>query len=152
MDKIQDISAIDFKKSLPSRGALLGIDYGDVRIGVALSDTSRMIASPFETLAHVSEFAPLIQENKIVGFVIGLPKQMDGTEGQQALKTRAFAKKMVEVYGLPVLFWDERFSSSCAEQIFNATGISHKKQKKVIDKTAACYILQGALDLMKNFS
>ncbi len=149
MEKIQDNNALCFKKMLKAGTPVLGIDYGEVRIGVAISDIRLVIASPWKTVAYLKDFDPLIKEVFPSGAVIGLPKQMDGTEGERAKAARLFGKSFEEKYNLPVFFWDERLSSKGVQRdmidIFN---LSRKKRKKIIDKSAASYILQGALDYL----
>ena len=146
---MDDLSPIEFKKSLPAQRAVLGIDYGTKRIGVAISDLLLMTATPLKIVEGKEELDKIIQEREIGGFVIGLPKLMNGKEGAQAELTRKWAQKMQEKYNLPVLFWDERLSSSAVSRILiEGADVSRKRQKEVLDKIAASYILQGALDLL----
>lgn len=146
---MDDLSPIEFKKSLPAQRAVLGIDYGTKRIGVAISDLLLMTATPLKIVEGKEELDKIIREREIGGFVIGLPKLMNGKEGSQAELTRKWAQKMQEKYNLPVLFWDERLSSSAVSRILiEGADVSRKRQKEVLDKMAASYILQGALDLL----
>ena len=140
---------LDFKKQIRPMSQLVGIDYGVKRIGVAVSDLMQMTATPLKIVASMNELMQELGDRNISGFVIGLPKQMNGTEGSQAELTRQWAKILSERYQKPVLFWDERLSSSAVGRIFTEqANLSRKRQKEVMDKVAAAYILQGALDLL----
>ena len=142
-------SPIDFKKQLTPMTQLVGIDYGIKRIGVAVSDLMWMTATPLGIVHSMRELDVLLSERQISGFVIGLPKQMNGEEGAQAKLTREWADILAQRTGKSVLFWDERFSSSAASYILaQEANLSRKRQKEVLDKVAATYILQGALDLL----
>ena len=141
----------DFKRQIQPMTQLVGIDYGTKRIGVAVSDLMQMTATPLKIVASMEELKVILAERKIGGFVIGLPRQMNGEEGEQAKITRAWAQKLFEEYTLPILFWDERFSSAAVSRVFiEQADLSRKRQKEVLDKVAAAYILQGALDLLSN--
>jgi putative Holliday junction resolvase len=143
----------ELKEHLKMGQTILGIDYGSKRIGVASSDMLFTIASPVKII-DVKSFAKTLEEFKAIAkeknagaIVYGLPKQMDGTEGETAENARKFADKMYKELPLPVLFWDERFSSSAVEKMLvREANISRKKRKKVTDKIAATFILQGVLD------
>ena len=140
---------IEFKKVLAPKKAILGIDYGVKRIGVAISDLLWMTATPLKIVENKEDLDKIIRDRDIGGFVVGLPKLMNGQEGSQAKLTRKWAKKLQEKYNLPLLFWDERLSSSAVSRILiEGADISRKRQKEVLDKMAASYILQGALDLL----
>lgn len=140
---------IDFKKHIQPMTQLVGIDYGVKRIGVAVSDLMQMTATPIKIVASMNELLSEIGERNISGFVIGLPKQMNGEEGEQAKLTRQWAKILSEKTQKPILFWDERMSSSAVSRVFiEEANLSRKRQKEVMDKVAAAYILQGALDLL----
>ncbi len=142
---------IEFKKAIKPMTNLVGIDYGVKRIGVAVSDLMQMTATPIKIVASIDEMKKALGERQIGGFVIGLPRQMNGEEGEQAKITRAWAQKLYERYELPILFWDERFSSAAVSRIFvEQADLSRKRQKEVLDKVAAAYILQGALDLLSS--
>lgn len=144
-----DLSPIEFKNSLPAQKAVLGIDYGVKRIGVAISDLLWMTATPLKIVEKKEELDKIIQQRDIGGFVVGLPKLMNGEEGPQALLTRRWVEKLQKRYNLPVLFWDERLSSAAVSRILiEGADVSRKRQKEVLDKMAASYILQGALDLL----
>lgn len=143
----------DFKNSVPKNVCLLGLDTGEKRIGVAVSDASFMIASPLGTVAGTKDVFPdllkLFQGRKIGGIVAGLPLQMDGTEGEQASFARKQAEKIADRLELPLLMWDERLSSSAVDRFLREeAGLSGKKKKGVLDKNAAAFILQGALDAL----
>ena len=139
----------DFKKHIQPMTQLVGIDYGVKRIGVAVSDLMQMTATPIKIVASMNELLSEIRDRNISGFVIGLPKQMNGEEGEQAKLTRQWANILSEKTQKPVLFWDERMSSSAVSRIFiEQANLSRKRQKEVLDKVAAAYILQGALDLL----
>lgn len=146
----------DFKKNLPAYKALLGFDYGAKRIGLAVSDLMRGIATSYKILYRSSwekdlaEIKKIIAEKEICGFVFGLPLQMNGEEGEIAKEVRAFAEKLTTEIPLPVLFWDERLSSSAVERfLIDEIDLSRAKRKKVLDSSAAAYILQGALDALQ---
>jgi putative Holliday junction resolvase len=137
---------------LPVRGALIGLDLGTKTIGVAASDPDRRIAAPVETIARrrfnqdVARILELAAERRSVGLVLGLPINMDGTEGPRAQSTRAFARNLARLTDLPIALWDERLSTAAVERALIAADASRAKRKAVIDQHAAAYILQGALD------
>ncbi|MBO5997872.1 MAG: Holliday junction resolvase RuvX [Alphaproteobacteria bacterium] len=140
---------LDFKKQIQPMTQLVGIDYGTKRIGVAVSDLMQMTATPLKIVSSLDELEKTLADRSIGGFIIGLPRQMNGEEGEQAKVTRAWAQKLYKKYSLPILFWDERLSSSAVSRIFiEQADLSRKRQKEVMDKVAAAYILQGALDLL----
>jgi putative Holliday junction resolvase len=137
---------------LGERGALIGLDLGTKTIGVAVSDPDRRVAAPVETIAR-QRFGPdarrildLAAERRAVGFVLGLPINMDGSEGARAQSTRAFARNLAGLTGLPIALWDERLSTAAVERALIAADASRRARKAVIDAHAASYILQGALD------
>ncbi|MDQ2080084.1 Holliday junction resolvase RuvX [Xanthobacteraceae bacterium Astr-EGSB] len=137
---------------LPPRGALIGLDLGTKTIGVAVSDPDRRLATPVETVARKAFTADaqrvlaLAAERKAVGFVLGLPINMDGSEGPRAQSTRAFARNLARLTELPIALWDERLSTVAVERDLIATDMRRARRKEVIDQHAAAYILQGALD------
>jgi putative Holliday junction resolvase len=137
---------------LPPRGALIGLDLGSKTIGVAASDPDRRLATPVETVARkrfaqdAERLFALAAERRAVGFVLGLPVNMDGTEGPRAQATRAFARNLAKLTALPIALWDERLSTAAVERALIAADASRAKRKAVIDQHAAAYILQGALD------
>lgn len=154
------LSLVDFASVLPPKRPLLGLDPGSVVIGIAVSDPMRRVASPLTSLTRAKKFAgdaaaivKIIHERQVGGLVIGLPKNMDGTEGPAAQSARAFARNLVERGHLPdpdipILFWDERFSSAAVERMLIADDMTRKRREAVIDKAAAAYILQGVLDAL----
>jgi putative holliday junction resolvase len=137
---------------LPARGGLLGLDLGTKTIGVASSDPDRRVAAPVETIerkqftADANRILALAAERRSVGLVLGLPINMDGTEGPRAQSTRAFARNLARLTELPIALWDERLSTAAVERALIAADASRAKRKAVIDQHAATYILQGALD------
>jgi putative Holliday junction resolvase len=137
---------------LPARGALIGLDLGSKTIGVAASDADRRLAVPVETIARArfgldaQRILALAAERAAVGFVLGLPVNMDGTEGPRAQSTRAFARNLAKLTALPIALWDERLSTAAVERALIAVDASRARRKAVIDQHAAAYILQGALD------
>lgn len=145
----------DFAASLPPHGAIAGLDFGDKTIGVAVSDTFRQVATPLLTIRRVKfttdaeELLALIAKRGIVGLVLGLPLNMDGTEGPRVQKTRAFARNLSRLTPLPMGFWDERLSTVAAERALLEADTSRRRRAEVIDHVAAGYILQGALDRMR---
>jgi len=146
----------EFKSNLKPYGALIGFDFGTKRLGVAVSDMTRMIASSYRIIERksfqkdIEEIKKIVREKEVCGFVYGLPKQMDGIEGETAELTRKFALKVAEEIDLPYMFWDERLSSKAVESfLIKEVDLSRKKRQKVLDASAAAYILQGALDALK---
>ncbi len=141
---------------LPARGALIGLDLGTKTIGVAASDPDRRLATPVETVARqrfsldAQRLIELATERRAVGFVLGLPINMDGTEGPRAQSTRAFARNFAKLTELPIALWDERWSTAAVERELIAADASRAKRKAVIDQHAASFILQGALDRLAN--
>jgi putative pre-16S rRNA nuclease len=143
---------IDAAPLLPARGALIGLDLGTKTIGVATSDPDRRLATAVETVARKTFSADgarilaLAAERKAAGFVLGLPVNMDGSEGPRAQSTRAFARNLARLTELPIALWDERLSTAAVERELIAADVSRGKRKAVIDQHAAVFILQGALD------
>ena len=140
---------------LPARGALIGLDLGTKTIGVAVSDPDRRIATAVETVARKAFTADaqrvlaLAAERNVVGFVLGLPINMDGSEGPRAQSTRAFARNFAKMTNLPIALWDERLSTAAVERELIAAAVSRAKRAAVIDQHAAMFILQGALDRLR---
>lgn len=136
----------------------MGLDLGEQTIGVATSDTSRMIASPLELIrkskfTHEAErLFKLMAHRKVSGLVIGLPRNMDGTEGPRAQSCRAFARNLNRLNpDIPIAFWDERLSTSAVERfLIDELDLSRKRRAGVVDRTAAAWILQGALDRVRD--
>ena len=142
----------DFAPLLPRHGALAGLDLGTVTLGVAVSDVMRGIATPQETIKRskftqdAARLLAIAKDRNIAGLVLGLPLNMDGSEGPRAQSTRAFARNLERLTDLPIVFWDERLSTVAAERVLLEADMSRKRRAEVIDNVAAGYILQGALD------
>ena len=140
---------------LPARGALIGLDLGTKTIGVAVSDPDRKIATAVETIARKAFTADaqrvlaLAAERNVAGFVLGLPINMDGSEGPRAQSTRAFTRNFARLTELPIALWDERLSTAAVERQLIAADVSRSKRAAVIDQHAAMFILQGALDRLR---
>jgi putative Holliday junction resolvase len=136
----------------PAQGALIGLDLGTKTIGVAVSDPARRVATGVETIARTAfkadaaRLLALATERRSVGIVLGLPINMDASEGVRAQSTRAFARNLAKLTDLPIALWDERLSTSAVERELIAADVSRAKRAKVIDEHAAIFILQGALD------
>jgi putative Holliday junction resolvase len=137
---------------LPPRGTLIGLDLGTKTIGVATSDPDRRLATAVETIertnftADAARLLQLAAERSATGFVLGLPINMDGSEGPRAQSTRAFARNLAARTDMPIALWDERLSTAAVERELIAADASRKKRAAVIDQHAAIFILQGALD------
>lgn len=137
---------------LPAQGALIGLDLGTKTIGVAVSDPARRLATGVETIARkaftadAARVLALAAERKAAGFVLGLPVNMDGSEGPRAQSTRAFARNLAKLTAQPIALWDERLSTTAVERELIAADVSRARRAKVIDEHAAIFILQGALD------
>ncbi len=143
----------EFKQQLKPYQAIMGFDFGTKRLGVAVSDLLRTIATSYKIIerkdleSDIKEIKRIISEKEIGAIVYGLPLQMNGQEGEIALKVREFADKVYQETNLPFMFWDERLSSSAVENfLIKEVDLSRAKRKKVLDASAATYILQGALD------
>ena len=148
----------DFAAQLAPMRPLIGIDLGDKTLGIALSDRTRMIATALETIqrtkftADTLRLSALIDRHDVGGLVIGLPLNLDSSEGPRVQSTRAFARNLGRTMALPILLYDERLSTVAAERMLIEADISRKKRKAVIDQVAATIILQGALDGMRTAS
>src|SRR6266852_5322474 len=146
------LALTDAASLLPARGALIGLDLGTKTIGVATSDPDRRLATAVETIARktfsadAKRMLALASERKAIGFVLGLPVNMDGSEGPRAQSARAFARNLAKLTEVPIALWDERLSTAAVERALIAADASRAKRKAVIDQHAASYILQGALD------
>ncbi|RYH03338.1 Holliday junction resolvase RuvX [Salipiger sp. IMCC34102] len=147
-----DITA--FAAAVPPMGPLAGLDLGTVTIGVAISDRLRGVATPVQTIRRkkfgvdAAALLALLAEREVGGIVLGLPLNMDGSEGPRCQSTRAFARNLERLTDLPIVFWDERLSTVAAERALIEADTSRAKRAKIIDHVAAAYILQGALDRM----
>jgi putative Holliday junction resolvase len=141
--------------ALPPSGKLLGLDLGTKTIGVAISDGMRYSATPLETIKRTKftgdaeRLKVLIVENAAVGIVLGLPLNMDGSEGPRAQSTRAFARNLAQRIAIPIVFWDERLSTSAVTRTLIEADVRRDKRAQVVDKLAASYILQGALERLR---
>jgi putative Holliday junction resolvase len=143
---------VEAAKLLPPRGTLIGLDLGTKTIGVAASDPDRKLAAAVETIkrtnftADAARLLKLAAERDAVGIVLGLPINMDGSEGPRAQSTRAFAHNLAARTELPIALWDERLSTAAVERDLIAADVSRKQRAGVVDQHAAAFILQGALD------
>ena len=143
---------VEIAPLLPPRGVLVGLDLGTKTIGVALSDPGRRIASPTALLkrtkfsADAALLLKLAAEREVAGFVLGLPLNMDGSEGPRVQATRALARNFGQLTALPILFWDERLSTVAVTRTLLDADTSRLRRAELVDKMAAAYILQGALD------
>lgn len=141
--------------ALAPSGKLMGLDLGTKTIGVAISDSLRMSASPVETIkrakftADAARLVELIEKNNVTGIVIGLPLNMDGSEGPRAQSARAFGRNLKQKTDLPIVFWDERMSTMAVTRTMLEADLSRARQAEVVDKLAASYILQGVLERLR---
>ncbi len=142
----------EFAPLLPAFGAVAGLDLGTKTIGVSVSDSLRSVATPLSTIRRekftldVAQLLKITDAREIKGIVLGLPRNMDGSEGPRCQSTRAFARNLEKLTPLPITFWDERLSTVAAERAMLEADMSRKRRAEVIDHVAAGYILQGALD------
>jgi len=153
MEALITTSAAEFRAGLPGGGGLLGLDLGTKTIGTAFCDAGWRFASPGKTIARgkfgadKALLAELIRERSLKGVVIGLPINMDGSEGPRSQSSRAYARNLA-VLGLPILLWDERWSTAGAERDLIAQDMSRARRAERIDSAAAAVILQGAIDAL----
>ena len=144
----------DLAPLLAPRGSLIGLDLGTKTIGVAACDPDRRLATVVETVkrtkftADAQRLLHLAQDRKVVAFVLGLPLNMDGTEGPRAQASRAFARNFARLTACPIALWDERLSTAAVERALIQADVSRAKRAAVIDQHAALFILQGALDFL----
>jgi len=142
--------------SIPPTGRIMGLDLGTKTIGVAISDGMRYSATPLETIkrtkftADAIRLDELIAQNAIVAVILGLPLNMDGSEGPRVQSTRAFARSLAQRITLPIAFWDERLSTSAVTRMMIQADMRRDRRAEVVDKLAASYILQGALDRLRH--
>jgi putative Holliday junction resolvase len=152
------IAIEDLPPLLAPEARLLGLDLGTKTIGMALSDVSRSIATPYDTLRRTKftedakTIRQVIESTQVGALVIGLPLNLDGSEGPRVQSTRAFVRNLGPLLGVPMLFWDERLSTAAVERHLIEVDTSRKRRAKVIDRMAAAYILQGALDRLKRLA
>ncbi|MFZ5669266.1 MAG: Holliday junction resolvase RuvX [Pseudomonadota bacterium] len=152
------LSIEDFAAALPAQAPVVGLDPGEKTIGVAVSDVTRTVASPLETIERVKftkdaeALFRLMDSREAKGIVIGLPVNMDGTEGVRCQSNRALARNLLRLRDLPIAFWDERLSTAAVNRVLiDEHDITRKRRAEVVDKMAAAWILQGALERMRNF-
>jgi len=142
----------DFASRLPGSRAIAGLDFGEKTIGIAVSDLRRTVATPLETLRRTkftedaAKLLALMTARATAGLILGLPLNMDGSEGPRVQTTRAFARNLSRLTDLPIFYWDERLSTVAATRALIEADTSRKRRSEVIDHVAAGYILQGALD------
>jgi putative Holliday junction resolvase len=148
-------SPAELAAALKPGDRLFGLDLGEKTIGIALTDVLRTVATPLETLPRekfttdAEALIALIKKHTVAGLVIGLPLNMNGTEGPSAQSARAFARNFEKKHDLAILFWDERLSTTAVTRTLIEADVSREKRKKVVDKMAASFILQGVLDAMR---
>lgn len=155
-EKKKILNVSEFKQQLKPYQAVIGFDYGAKRLGVAVSDLLLTVASSYKIIyrsnweTDLAEIKGIISEKEVGGIVFGLPLQMNGEEGEIAQEVRRFAEKLEKEVNLPIAFWDERLSSSAMENfLIKEVDMSRSKRKKVLDASAASYILQGFLDALR---
>jgi putative Holliday junction resolvase len=146
----------ELKQQLPSYRSILGFDYGEKRLGVAVSDLLLMTANPVTIIQRstldkdIEKIKEIIQDKSVGAIVYGLPLQMNGMEGDTAASVRKFAEEIAKKIDLPYIFWDERLSSRAVETfLIKEVDLSRNKRKQVLDSSAAAYILQGVLDALQ---
>lgn len=146
----------DFSAALPPHLPIIGLDLGEKTIGVALSDRLWSVATPQETVKRrkfgvdAARLLEIAASREAGGFLLGLPRNMDGSEGPRCQSTRAFARNLEKLTDLPIGFWDERLSTAAAERALIEADLTRKRRAEVIDAVAAAYILQGALDRLRH--
>ncbi|MEM6466546.1 MAG: Holliday junction resolvase RuvX [Pseudomonadota bacterium] len=151
---LEDIT--EFAKACPMPGALAGLDLGTKTIGLAISDLRQSVATPAETIQRkkfstdAAALLALCTTRNVTGLVLGLPLNMDGSEGPRVQSTRAFSRNLTSLTDLPIAFWDERLSTVAAERALLDADTSRKRRAQIIDHVAAGYILQGALDRLRH--
>jgi putative Holliday junction resolvase len=134
----------------------MGLDVGTKTVGLALSDTRLTIASPLETIRRArfrddaARLRELTLKHDVAGLVVGLPIAMDGTEGPRCQSVRQFARNLLEIFDMPIAFWDERMSTAAVQREMIAADLTRKRRAEIVDRAAAAYILQGFLDYLAN--
>jgi putative holliday junction resolvase len=152
------IAIEDLPPHLERDARLLGLDVGTKTIGMALSDVTRSVATPFDTIrrtkftADAKTIREVVEKNQVGALVIGFPLKLDGSEGPRAQSTRAFARNLAAHVAVPMVFWDERLSTAAVERHLIEADASRKRRAEVIDRMAAAYILQGALDRLRKLA
>ena len=151
------LDLLDLPAALPPYAPIVGLDPGEKTIGVAVSDVTRTVASPLETIEKVqftkdaARLFQLMESRGAVGIVIGLPMNMDGTEGARAQSNRALARNLLRLKDIPIAFWDERLSTAAVTRVLiEEHDVNRKRRAEVVDKMAAAWILQGALERLRN--
>lgn len=150
------LDASEFSRAIGASGPLFGLDVGTKTIGIAVSDPGRVIGSALTTIRRTKfskdaeQLLALMVSNTVMGLVIGLPRNLDGSEGPRAQSTRAFARNLANLTPLPMLLWDERLSTAAVERTLLEANASRRRRADVIDKMAAAFILQGALDRLRH--
>jgi len=149
------ISIEDLPPHLDRDARLLGLDVGTKTIGMALSDVTRSVATPFDTIrrtkftADAKTIREVVEKNQVGALVIGFPLNLDGSEGPRAQSTRAFARNLAAHVEVPMVFWDERLSTAAVERHLIEADVSRKRRAELVDRMAAAYILQGALERLR---
>jgi len=151
------LDLLDLPAALPAYAPIVGLDPGEKTIGVAVSDVTRTVASPLETIEKVqftkdaARLFQLMESRGAVGIVIGLPMNMDGSEGARAQSNRALARNLLRLKDIPIAFWDERLSTAAVTRVLiEEHDVNRKRRAEVVDKMAAAWILQGALERLRN--
>jgi putative Holliday junction resolvase len=145
----------DLPPLLAREARLLGLDVGSKTIGMALSDVTRSVATPYDTVrrgkftADAKTIREVVEKNQVGALVIGLPLNLDGSEGPRAQSTRAFARNLAAHVEVPMVFWDERLSTAAVERHLIEADVSRKRRAELVDRMAAAYILQGALERLR---
>ena len=158
MTAASTISIEDLPPHLDRDARLLGLDVGTKTIGMALSDVTRSVATPFDTIrrskftADAKTIREVVEKNQVGALVIGFPLNFDGSEGPRAQSTRAFARNLAAHVTVPMVFWDERLSTAAVERHLIEADASRKRRAEVIDRMAAAYILQGALERLRRIT
>ncbi len=148
-------SVQELAQQLPRHGRLMGLDLGEKTIGIAVSDPGHMIATPITTIRRskftedAKHLLKLVDERHVAGLVIGLPLNMDGSEGPRCQSVRQFASNLAKLRDMPMMFWDERLSTVAVTRDMISADLSRAKRAKIVDESAAAFILQGALDSLK---
>ena len=158
MTKASEITVEDLPPLLRHEARLLGLDVGTKTVGLALSDVSRFIATPYDTIKRTKftedakAIAKIVEEQGVGALVIGLPINLDGTEGPRAQSTRAFARNLAAHVVKPIVFWDERLSTAAVQRQLIEADVTRKRRAELVDRMAAAYILQGALDRLRRLT
>ena len=158
MTAASTIAIEDLPPHLGRDARLLGLDVGTKTIGMALSDVTRSVATPFDTIrrskftADAKTIREVVEKNQVGALVIGFPLNLDGSEGPRAQSARAFARNLAAHVAVPMVLWDERLSTAAVERHLIEADASRKRRAEVVDRMAAAYILQGALDRLRNLA